>query len=300
MKPMASKSANGKGPATPHARRAGLGLLAGALLSGAGCLSPEALTVGGGGSPLPPGPATTATATGTATTPAGASTIGRDDLVGYWSFDDGNGARVADMSGNHHDGTVLGATPAPGVLGMGMAFTGYGSGVDIEDGPDFALTDAFTIEAWFNASELHDGHNLIFFRGDGRPGLDPYFVTIYPDRTLRFAIQNEANDIAWATAPVTLGQLHQVVAVFDRRAAAIELYLDGQIRTTTGTSITPLRLLDSSADPGIGIGHHAMRTGNDYGFIGTIDEVRLYRRPLDASEVADHFSGARAGGSAIR
>jgi len=44
--------------------------------------------------------------------------------------------------------------------------------------------------------------------------------------------------------------------------------------------------LVSTEGPGIGIGHHAMRTGNDYGFIGTIDEVRLYRRALSATEIS--------------
>ncbi len=33
------------------------------------------------------------------------------------------------------------------------------------------------------------------------------------------------------------------------------------------------------------IGHHAFRTGNNYGFIGTIDEVRLCRRALTVGEV---------------
>jgi hypothetical protein len=233
-------------------------------------------------------PATTSEA-GTDAQPTGPAASGEDDLIAYWPFDDGNTAVTADVTGNRHDGTVLDGRASPGVSGLGMSFTGDGSGVDVEDGPAFELTNSFTIEAWFNATRLHDGHNLIFFRGDSRPGLDPYFVTIYPDATLRFAVQNEANDIAWATVPVSLGKFHHMAAVFDGASAMLKLYLDGQLRATTSTNIKPMQRLLSSQGPGIGIGHHAFRTGNDYGFIGTIDEVRLYRRALAASQVEQHF-----------
>ena len=282
------------------------GFVALAVIFGTGCLAQNGLDNGGGGSDgsltVLSGTATsatTSTTSGTVSKPAQTTPIHDSDLIAYWPFDDGNEFIAADLSGNGHDGNLLGAQPSPGVSGLGIAFTGDGSGVDIADGPDFELKDSFTIEAWFNATSLHDGHNLIFFRGDSRPGLDPYFVTIYPDRTLRFAIQNEANDVAWATAPISLGEFHHMAAVFDSQLAALNLYVDGKLRTTTFTSIKPMQRLVSTEGPGIGIGHHAMRTGNDYGFIGTIDEVRLYRRALSATEVNQHFSAPHGSSPAI-
>ena len=60
-----------------------------------------------------------------------------------------------------------------------MNFNGTNQSVQIPDSPAFALTSSLTLEAYVNTQFLSppqsDGN--IIFRGDDRPGLDPYRLT---------------------------------------------------------------------------------------------------------------------------
>ena len=45
-----------------------------------------------------------------------------DDLVGYWSFDEGSGGTAYDYSGNNNHGTIYGATWTTGISGGALYF----------------------------------------------------------------------------------------------------------------------------------------------------------------------------------
>jgi hypothetical protein len=47
-----------------------------------------------------------------------------------------------------------------------------------------------------------------------------------------------------------------------------------------------LAALSAADGPGLGIGNHAFRAGNDYVFKGAIDEAKLYDRALAPQEIA--------------
>jgi len=66
---------------------------------------------------------------------------GEPGLIGYWRFDEGQGDRAVDSSGNSNDGDILGADWASGPFGTALHFDGSGQHVAI---PELAGLDGST------------------------------------------------------------------------------------------------------------------------------------------------------------
>ena len=110
-------------------------------------------------------------ALGCVTPPAG--------LVGWWRGE-GNGN---DSAGTNNAYALPNVSFTNGIVGQAFAFDpenlpyGTYSGVRIADQPAYALTNSLTIEGWIRPRG--DGY-VIFYRGDNRPGLDPYAMGMGP------------------------------------------------------------------------------------------------------------------------
>jgi hypothetical protein len=215
------------------------------------------------------------------------------NLVAYWPIDELSGTAVLDNSGNGHDGVMTGnAQRTRGVSGNALLNKGRNSGIDVPDNSAFELTNGFTLSMWVRIDGWISGQGLVFFRGDSRPGYDPYLLAVdYPGKTLRFQIQDNATSRAGGNvdsvkAPVDSGVWFQVTAVFDTKndIKTLALFIDGKLIEQKVTAIAPFAQLDVTQRPGLGIGHHAMRGSNDYGFLGAVDEVKIYSTALSPVE----------------
>src|SRR5439155_13123475 len=70
-------------------------------------------------------------------------------LVAAYSFSEGTGATVADLSGNGNTGTISNATwTTSGKYDKALVFNGTSSIVTINDTPSLELSSAMTLEAW--------------------------------------------------------------------------------------------------------------------------------------------------------
>src|SRR5262249_31144954 len=76
-------------------------------------------------------------------------------LVAAYSFDEGTGNVLHDVSGNGNDGTVASATWSSGKYGGALTFTGAsGSSVTVNDSASLDLTTGMTVEAWVSPTKL--------------------------------------------------------------------------------------------------------------------------------------------------
>jgi beta-lactamase regulating signal transducer with metallopeptidase domain len=221
--------------------------------------------------------------------------IGRptDGLIGLWS---GEGNAVDSVAGNN--GVLPNVNFMEGVVGQAFLFTpdnnpGY-CGVQIADRPEYALTKSLTIECWIRPR----GHSayVIFFRGDHRPGLDPYSLAMDGNQNLCFGICDGDNDHnVQVKTPVGLGAWIHVAAVLDDDAGTASIYTNGVLAAQMTTSVRPFAALEADQSPGVGIGN-VNDGGNNFPFDGAIDEVALYNRALSADEVnasyAEHAADA--------
>jgi hypothetical protein len=189
-----------------------------------------------------------------------------------------------------------------GVVGQAFSFAPdrfpYGTyvGVQIPDQPAYALTKSLTVEAWIRPRG--NGY-VIFFRGDHRPGLDPYCLSLDGNMNLSFGICAEDGNSASVKTHVDQGAWIHVAGVLDDGTGTISLYTNGVLAAQLATTVRPFGALLPDQSPGIGIGN-VNDGGNNFPFIGDIDEVGLYDRALSADEVnaiyAEH--AADAGGRA--
>ena len=132
-------------------------------------------------------------------------------LVSWWPAE-GN---AMDIAGGNHGAPHSGVTFAPGQVGQAFSFDGQRAGINVPDAENLRITDALTISAWIQIASFPVGHHgMIFFRGDDRFGLDPYYLSTEADGTVDFHVESltKAADLK---APVPAGQFVHVLATFD-------------------------------------------------------------------------------------
>jgi hypothetical protein len=213
-------------------------------------------------------------------------------IVGWWK---GDSNAVDSVNGNN--GVVAHAGYTTGVVSAAFAFDpesfpwGTYTGVQIADQPAYVLTNALTIEGWVRPRG--DGYE-IFFRGDHRPGLDPYSLGMQGNNMLGFYISSENGSYASVFAPLTYNQWCHVAATFDGAAGTISLYTNGVLAAQTATGVRPFGTLQAGQSPGIGIGN-VNDGGNNFPFFGDIDEIALYNRALTKVEIQSLYIAGSAG-----
>jgi subtilisin-like proprotein convertase family protein len=213
-------------------------------------------------------------------------------IVGMWRGEDNGVDSVAGRNG-----TVENLAFAPGEVGEAFWLdpsAGNGQRVSVPDNPAFALTNSLSIEGWVQPTG--DGYT-IFWRGDDRPGLDPYVLSMQLDTTVGFYIDSGAGP---PTSPVNISatlsynQWWHLAATLDGNTGDMKLYTNGVVAAAINTSLRPFGPLLANHDPAIGIcnvGEHI----NDFPFNGEVDEISLYNRALTASEVKAIYSAGSAG-----
>lgn len=221
----------------------------------------------------------------------------RDGLIGLWS---GEGNAVDSVGGNN--GVMQNVGFTDGVVGQAFTFApdnfpyGTYTGVQIPDRPAYALTKSLTIAGWVRPRG--NGY-VIFFRGDHRMGLDPYCLSLDGHLNLTFGVCAEDTASASVKTPVGLGAWIHVAGVLDDDTGTMSLYTNGVLAAQLVTIVRPFGALQPDESPGIGLGN-VNDGGNNFPFIGDLDEMALYDRALSADEVyasyAEHAAdaGARA------
>jgi hypothetical protein len=203
---------------------------------------------------------------------------------------------ILDYSGNNLHGTpangpVYSSDVSPWSSTMGstrsLSYNGSNNRVSIPDSSNFQLTHSLTIEAVFKTESMVPGTGAsanLLFRGDNRPGLDPYRLSLsQPGNGLYFQIQDANQQAVALSYTVPFGQWVFAAGTLDDATGLMSLYVNGNLVASTTTSIRPMGGLNPSYSPGLGIGSDQ---GAQYGelFHGSIDEVRLSDKALNPSE----------------
>jgi hypothetical protein len=191
--------------------------------------------------------------------------------LAWWSFNEGAGAAVHDVTGHGYDGVIHGAAKwCEGPSGAALAFDGS-SFVEVAVKETRRLEGPITIlaricptddkpDTYKPILELPDGYLL---RLDNPPegGRLSFFAFL----------DGKAEPRVQARVP-ELSKWHQVVAVWDK--ASLHLWLDG-VRT------------DGARTGALALGQQQLRIGG--GFIGAIADVKIYDRALSEDEIQELF-----------
>jgi hypothetical protein len=202
--------------------------------------------------------------------------------VAAFGFDEGDGSVAHDASGRGNDGEVEGpAWSSDGRHGGALSFDGEDDWVSVPDADSLDVTSGMTLEAWVRPSALDSTWRTVLFKertGNLSYGLYADRNTGVPDAQVFHDRAHEADAVdslrrdEWAHLAATFDG--NVLRLFVNGSQAAELEVPVPIETSDGE---------------LHIGGNAVWTE---WFAGLIDDVRVYDRPLDPSEIESDMAQA--------
>jgi hypothetical protein len=218
-----------------------------------------------------------------------ASSISDTGLVAYYNMEAQTDAgKLADLSGNGHDGTASGGVligEKGGVVGRATEFDGVNDYVEVSDSPSLRPTN-LTQTVWIKFSSAPGASPIQFIVKNYGTGSDEsyglwyygasfagcaygFHATVYTDHTTCYAMTP------------TVDEWYFLAHTFDDSTKKSVLYINGiavSTKTLTGKSLT-------YDDKPFNIGMEYENNTKSFYFGGSIDEVRIYDRALSADEV---------------
>ena len=205
------------------------------------------------------------------------TSIPTEAIVGWWQFNETNGAVAFDSSGYENSGDIFGADRVPGRLLNGLEFSGADDYVVVSNSAVYKPTQ-LTIGLWVKIREpdaVTNGVSVMLAQANAGSG-HAYALYMTARQSLVFQIENSAeNNMArLETADIfcVTGQWYHLVGTYDGTNAAF--YVNSvKIGTLAYTSA-----LEYAAGSGLVFGGE--RTG-------ALDEALVLNRALSAAEIAE-------------
>ncbi|RDH85507.1 MAG: hypothetical protein DIZ78_11250 [endosymbiont of Escarpia spicata] len=210
--------------------------------------------------------------------------------VAHWKLDETSGTIAIDSEGGH-DATLLnGPQWVPGQLDGGLAFDGVNDRLGVAHDDQLSLVSELTLMARMYSSSLI-GYHMVLTKGDSMAP-ENYWLGV-ENNTVNFGFDIGGTYIQFNTSGLTLSpdRWHHIAASFEDATDTVRLYVDGKYETFTTTDIPLVN------NEGIIIG--ASRFLNEE-FKGILDDVRIYDRVLDATDITDIVDEAGGGGVTIK
>src|ERR1051326_4163118 len=224
----------------------------------------------------------------------------------YYTLDETTGSLVHDSSGNANNGTIQNFTDdlvwTNGWINGALFLTNIPSGLTnyilIPDSGtlNFTNENAFTLAAWIKMPNAQRNGSGIIARGSGNGG-EQYDLDVQGNR-YRLVVPNAAQTATTATttaAPANNVWQH-VAAVYDGANPAsrtIRIYLNGALNVSVTNNANLASLLPTNHVITIGARRSSSASGSAFDLVTTnttLDEVRIYNRPLSASDIYELYS----------
>ena len=204
-------------------------------------------------------------------------------LVAAYSFDEGTGTTVTDLSNTGNTGTIANTTwTSTGKYGKALVFNGTSSWVAIPDAPSLDLTTSETLEAWVYPVAIPPS-------GCSPSATCSWMDVIYKD-TDRYYVEASSNQnqepeaggifadgkhIVFGPSVLPLNAWTHLALTYD--STTLKLYVNGALVA----SLPETGLITTSTNPLFIGGDQTMGQF----FNGMIDEVRVYNIALNQAQI---------------
>jgi chitodextrinase len=208
-------------------------------------------------------------------------------LVAAYSFDEGAGTTITDLSGHSNNGTVTnGVWVATGKFGKAVSFNGINALVTIPDAPSLHLSTSMSLEAWVNPSVANFGWKDVIYKGTDNYYLEGATPGGVPAAGMTLGTSHPE---ILGTAQLPPNTWTFLAATYD--GSALRVFVNGTQVASQAASGT----LVSSGNP--------LQIGGDsiWGqfFQGLIDEVRVYSVALTPAQIQADMATAVGGSQPV-
>ena len=247
-----------------------------------------------------------------------------DAYTARWKMNENSGSSIYDESDNDNDGTIDGASWTTGRFGGALSFDGTDDTVTVENDESLNLTENFSIETWVwldsgttnptrSGGNMYQGWVILDAEGDGWDGYMFGIEAAVPtassnnawsrlsmlteqqsaDGNTCSSFQEGSSGTVVGRSNVTKGQWNHVAVVYNSTTAGseyLEFYINGvlDVRYQCAFTFTPNDEKRSIGSEDGGQSYSSV----DMGFWdGNIDELAVWQRTLNASEIAALASG---------
>lgn len=215
-------------------------------------------------------------------------------LIGYWPLNESSGNTAYDHSGNENHGTINdgGDSTVPGANGIlgqnSYNFDGSDDKVRVPDDVTLNIQSAITVSLWINPDNLNDGDfHRVLSNGDATHSWAFY----QRDTNSEFSvILYDANNdsVHFHSFDLSENTWQKVSFTYDKTGSFV-VYVDGlEIFSETADGSD----LEDASGFDFYIGGES---GDNQYFDGKISEVRIYDRPLTASEIQYLYTVGKRG-----
>jgi hypothetical protein len=198
-------------------------------------------------------------------------------MLAHWSCDEGVGARIADRSGNGHDGALFGPTFIEGRFDRALHFDSGDSAI-VEDFPQ--ASSSFSVALWYRAPAGDFGDAVLTLLGNEQPSLGGWAMEVQlgtAGNRFRFGYPSGGGVTQVRGEGLVAGRWVHLAAVVDAEDRLLSLLADGQVvasNTIDGT------IAAGTASLWLGRSPDARRA-----LVGDLDDIVLFNRALVPEEV---------------
>jgi hypothetical protein len=209
----------------------------------------------------------------------------------HWKLDETTGPTAVDSEGDNDGTWTNGPTPTPGLIDGGLDFDGSNDYVDA--GTFDVVGSGITMMAWFNAEAIASDDPRFVSKASGTNEADAFWQLSTTDagsnRYLRMRIKagGTTTTMTDSTSNLSTGEWYLATATYDSASGDMRLYLNGAEVANGSHAIGGA--LDTNAAVPVAIG--ANGTAERF-FNGILDDVRVYNRALEASEIQDYYDAS--------
>jgi hypothetical protein len=215
------------------------------------------------------------------------------NMISYWKLQESSGPTYADSYGSHDAAASSAPFQIDGVSGKGQYFTSSSSnGIIVPDHSDFdwAGTASFSIEFWVKYTDI--GSVKVFIGRDDASNDVQWWIGQTATGRIRWEMYDSDGGSSLgieSAAAYNTGQWVHVVAVRNGSTDVNSLYVNAGTPVTSTVDFNG----NFASSASISFGQLIFDGTPSFFYSGGIDEVAIYSRVLDPTEITTHYDNAR-------